>query len=79
MSLYSLELPTELLEEIQKVAQSSQLSIEQWFLGAIEQRLETEKTKNLFQKYAQKADFDRFDQILARVPDVDPIPGDELL
>ena len=27
---------------------------------------------------AQAADYDRFDQILARVPDVNPMPGDEL-
>ena len=79
MSLYSLDLPTELLEEIREVAQSSQLSIEQWFLGAIAQKLEAEKTQRLFQEYAQKANFDRFDQILTRVPDAVPIEGDELL
>jgi len=27
--------------------------------------------------YAGKADFDRFDQVMARVLDVDPLPGDE--
>jgi hypothetical protein len=40
---------------------------------------EKEKTRQMFARYAEKADFDRFDQILARVPDVDPVPGDELL
>jgi hypothetical protein len=79
MSLYSLDLPNELLEEIQAIAQESQVSIEQWFLSAIAQRLEMEKTRTIFQKYAQKADLDRFDEILARVPGGDPVPGDELL
>jgi hypothetical protein len=79
MSLYSLDLPNELLEEIQAIAQESQVSIEQWFLAAIAQRLEMEKTRTIFQKYAQKADLDRFDEILARVPGGDPVPGDELL
>lgn len=26
----------------------------------------------------ERADYTRFDEILARVPDIDPIPGDEL-
>ena len=79
MSLYPLDLPTELLEEVREVAQASQLSIEQWFLEAIAQRLAAEKTQRLFQDYARKADFDRFDQILSRVPEEVPMPGDELL
>jgi predicted transcriptional regulator len=79
MSSYSLNLPNELLEEIQQVAQASQLSMDQWVLNAIAQKLESEKTQQLFQRYAQQADFERFDQILARVPDVEPIPGDELI
>jgi hypothetical protein len=29
--------------------------------------------------WRNKADLDRFDEVLARVPDVDPVPGDELL
>ena len=79
MSLYPLDLPTELLEEVREVAQANQLSIEQWFLEAIAQRLAAEKTQRLFQDYARQADFDRFDQILSRVPEEVPMLGDELL
>lgn len=50
-----------------------------WIMGVISQKLDQEKTIQMFARYAEKADFDRFDQILARVPDVAPIPGDELL
>ena len=79
MSSYSLDLPKDLLEEIQQVAQANQLSIDQWFLNAIAHKLEAEKTQRIFQGYAQNADFDRFDQILAKVPDVEPMSGDELI
>ncbi len=79
MSSYSLDLPNDLLEEIQQIAQASQLSLDQWVLNAIAQKLEAEKALRLFQSYAQKADFNRFDQILARVPDGKPMPGDELI
>jgi len=79
MNTYSLKLSNELLEEIQEIAQDSQLSLDQWVLSAIAQKLETEKTKRIFQTYAKKADLDRFNAILARVPDIEPIPGDELI
>ena len=38
-----------------------------------------EKTRGVFSHYAARADFARFDALMARVPDVDPVPGDELL
>jgi hypothetical protein len=79
MSLYALDLPAEVLEEIRAVAQAKQLSVEEWFLGTIAQKLEAEKRLRLFQEYSQKADFERFDQILSRVPDQEPVPGDELV
>jgi hypothetical protein len=79
MNLEALELPIELQEQVRSSMQTSQLSLEEWMIGAIAQKLEKEKTRQVFARYAEKADFDRFDQILARVPDVDPVPGDELL
>jgi biopolymer transport protein ExbD len=48
-------------------------------VSAIAQKLEQEKTRQIVAHYSRKADFDRFDQIMARVPDVEPVPGDELL
>jgi hypothetical protein len=79
MNLEALELPIELQEQVRSSMQTSQLSLEEWMIGAIAQKLEKEKTRQVFARYAEKADFDRFDQILARVPDVDPVAGDELL
>jgi hypothetical protein len=53
--------------------------LEEWISGAIVQKVEWEKTQRVFQQYAAKADFVRFDALMARVPDVEPMPGDELL
>ena len=39
---------------------------------------EFDKTHQLLESYAKKADYAKFDSILARVPDVPPIEGDEL-
>ena len=48
-------------------------------LQAIAQKVEWEKTRGVFSHYAARADFERFDALMARVPNVDPLPGDELL
>jgi hypothetical protein len=37
------------------------------------------KTQRVFQQYYEKVDFDQFDRIMARVPDIAPLPGDEVL
>ena len=48
-------------------------------LQAIAQKVEREKTRGVFSHCAARADFARFDALMMRVPDVDPLPGDELL
>jgi predicted transcriptional regulator len=78
MSSYSLNLSSDLLEEVQQLAEADRLSLDQWLLSAIAQKIEAERTRKLFQSYAEKADVTKFNEILARVPDVPPIPGDEL-
>jgi hypothetical protein len=78
MSRYKLNLPSDLLEELQRLALDGRESLDQWLLGAIAQRLEIEKSLKILQQYAAKADDVRFRKILARVPDVPPMPGDEL-
>jgi hypothetical protein len=40
--------------------------------------VEVEAPSEILKQYASKADNERFREILARVPDVPPMPGDEL-
>jgi hypothetical protein len=87
MNLDPLKLPHDLLEAARSIAAANQISLEDWVSGAmadgrsltIAQRLEWEKTQQVFQSYREKADFEQFDRIMERVPDVAPLPGDELL
>jgi predicted transcriptional regulator len=78
MSSYSLNLSSELLKEVQQLAEENRLSLDQWLLSAIAHKIETERNRKLFESYSEKADRVKFNAILARVPDVPPIPGDEL-
>lgn len=79
MSTYPLELPPELLAEAQKMATENQMPLSQWVMSAISAQIEAEKTRRLLESYAHKADDAKFDAILARIPDVSPVIGDELL
>ncbi|MBO3460299.1 CopG family transcriptional regulator [Aetokthonos hydrillicola Thurmond2011] len=78
MSSYPLELPEELMQEVRRLAQVNQVPLEQWLITVIEGHVAAERSLSQLWQAAQAADYDRFDQILARVPDVNPIPGDEL-
>jgi hypothetical protein len=79
MNLDSLKLPNDLLEAARSIATAHQMTLEDWVSGAIAQRLEWEKTQQVFQRYREKADFEKFDRMMERVPDIAPVPGDELL
>ncbi|MEM6597290.1 MAG: CopG family transcriptional regulator [Cyanobacteria bacterium P01_C01_bin.69] len=78
MSAYSLELSPELTAEAQKLATENQVPLSQWLTSAISAKIEAEKTRRLLESYAKKADYEKFDAVLARVPDVPPMEGDEL-
>jgi len=78
MSSYRLELPEELMQEVRLLAQVNQISLEQWLITVVERYVSAEGSLSHLREAAQAANYDRFDQILARVPDVSPIPGDEL-
>jgi predicted transcriptional regulator len=78
MNAYSLELPNELLDQVQRLASKHQLSLEQWLLLAISEKVNAEQSFEVMQSYAARADYAAFDAVMAKVPDVPPMPGDEL-
>jgi len=78
MNSYPLKLPDELFTEIQRLAEENQVSLDRWLLSAITEKIEAQRTVHLLETYAKQADYSRFDQILDRVPNAEPIPGDEL-
>jgi DNA-binding PucR family transcriptional regulator len=78
MSAYPLQLPEELMQEVRQLAEINQVPLEQWMIAAIIQKVEAERALSRLRQAAQAADYDRFDQILASVPDTEPMPGDEL-
>jgi len=74
MSSYTLLLPNDLLEEISQLANENDVSLDQWLVAAISEKVGAARTERLLRHYAEKADEEQFAQILARVPDVEPLP-----
>ena len=79
MSSYSLEIQASLIEEAKKIADKKQVSLSQWIVSMIQAEIEAEKARERIERYLKKADYDKFDAIMARVPDVPPMEGDEII
>ena len=78
MNYYPLQLSFELMQEVRRLAEVNQMPLDQWFISVIAQKVEVERSLGQLRLAAQGVDYGRFDEILARVPDVEPMPGDEL-
>ncbi|MDJ1169863.1 CopG family transcriptional regulator [Roseofilum sp. BLCC_M154] len=78
MNSYFLQLPDEVLKEIKRLAEENQVSMDRWLLSAITEKIEAQRTVHLLESYAKQADYSRFDKILDKIPNAEPLPGDEL-
>ena len=79
MSQFSLRLPDSVMEEAKRLAEDDQVSLNQFFLAAISEKLGELKTRKFFQIRGQDADVDKAIDILDSLPvNEPPIKGDEI-
>src|SRR6266571_2280214 len=78
MSSLSLRLPESLHEKIRELAERDNISINQFIATAVAEKAATLLTVDYLETRARRADTKLLDRLLKRVPDVAPIPGDEL-
>jgi predicted transcriptional regulator len=79
MSTLSLRLPDSLHRKIRELAERDDISINQFIATAAAEKAAAFLTLDYLDKRAQRGDAGLFDRVLARVPDVPPVPGDERL
>ena len=77
MSMLSLRLPESLHRKVRDLAAKESISINQFISTAVAEKMAALLTEEYLEERARRADPAAFDRILARVPDVPPIPGDE--
>ena len=76
---YPLKLPASLKREAERLAKADGVSLNQWIMVAVAQKVSTvESAEMFFRRRAGNARVEDMKTFLAEVPDVPPIPGDEI-
>ena len=76
---YPLKLPTSIKTAAARLAKEDGVSLNQWIATAVAQKVgAVETAAEFFKRRAAGHSLDEFDDILARVPDRPPEPGDDL-
>ena len=78
MANYALRLPKSLLDYARQVASEEQVSMNQFFVTAIAEKVGALKTDTYFKARQQRGEQAGFDAWLDASPDVPPVAGDEL-
>ena len=78
MSILEAKVPDLLLKQVQELADKEHVSVDQIVSIALAAQVSAAHTRESIASRAKRVDWQKVDEILARVPDVPPIPGDEL-
>ena len=78
MANYALRLPESLFDYARKVAAEEQVSMNQFFVTAIAEKISALKTEAYFRERQARGDVTALDNWLAASPDGLPVAGDEL-
>lgn len=78
MSTLSLRLPASLHDKIRELSERDQVSINQFIATAVAEKAAALLTVDYLEARGRRGSRTEFDRIVAQVPDVRPVPGDEL-
>lgn len=78
MSAYTLSLPNSLRADIERLAAADDTSPEAYILAALAEKVSAVRTASYFERRAAAAVPGGMRGVLDRVPDMPPMPGDEL-
>ena len=78
MKTLQAQVPELLLREVQELAENQNATVDQIVSVALAAQVFAWRTRESIASRAARVDWERVDEILARVPDVPADPGDEL-
>lgn len=76
MANYALRMPESLFAYARKVAEEEHVSMNQFFVAAIAEKVSALKTEAYFRERQTRGEAAAFDAWLAASPDADPVKGD---
>jgi len=77
MSALNLRLPNSIHRHIKAIASEEGVSINQFIITAVAEKISALRTENYLSKRASRADRKEFRNILDRVPERPPLKGDD--
>ena len=78
MSALSLRLPKSLHEQLREVAREEGISVNQFVMLAVAEKVAAISTIEYLEKRAQRGSREKFLEILSKAPDVEPEESDKL-
>ena len=78
MSALSLRLPDSIHRHIKEIAKKEGVSINQFISSAVSEKVSALLTEDYLNERAKRADRYALKEVLKKVPDRPPLPGDEL-
>lgn len=78
MANYALRVPESLFSYVRQVAEEEQVSMNQFFVTAIAEKVSALKTEAYFRERQTRGDLAAFDDWFAASPEAQPLPGDKL-
>ena len=78
MSALSLRLPKSLHEQLREVAQEEGISVNQFVMLAVAEKVASLSAIEYLEKRAKRGSYEKFLEILSKVPDIEPEEFDKL-
>jgi len=78
MSALSLRLPNSIHRHIKEIAKKDGVSINQFISSAVAEKISAIMTEEYMKDKAKRAKNKDFKKILRKIPDREPLPGDEI-
>ena len=78
MSTVSLNLPESLYRQVCKLAEQDGTSLDQFIATAVAEKVAALMTVEYLRERAKRGSLEKFEAVLAKVPDVEPQPHDRL-
>lgn len=78
MSTLKIQLPDLLYQSVKKLAEQDGISMEQFVTSAVAEKISALTTESYLQERAQRGNRAKYENILAKVPDVEPELQDKL-
>jgi hypothetical protein len=77
MSTLEAKVPDLLLQQVRELAHKQKVSVDQIVSSALTAQVSAHSTRESAASRARRVHWPKMDEILSRVPDVPPLPGDE--